>query len=202
MQDKKRKWCLGITFLSISGLVYLLSMLGINIAVHLMHIHSFNTIIAICISAFGIFNLLKFFKNKNKENGCSVVDNKQRKKIIEKIKDITKEKSFLLAMIGVIILAAGVNLIELACSLGFPVVFSEILTINETSKIMSLIYTLLYILFYMLDDLFVFTVSMITLEVTGVTNKYSKLCSLISGIIMTLIGILLIVKPEWLTFNF
>lgn len=202
MQNKKRKWCLGITFLCVSGLVYLLSMLGINIAVNLIHIHSFKIVIATCIALFGVFNVFKFFKNIKKETGCSVVKNNKRKKITEKIKSITKEKNFILAMLGVIILASGVNLIELACSLGFPVVFSEILSINEISATMSFIYTLLYLLFYMLDDLFVFTVSMITLEVTGITNKYSKLCTLISGIIMTLMGILLIFKPEWLTFNF
>ena len=54
----------------------------------------------------------------------------------------------------------------------------------------------------MIDDLFVFIVSMITLEATGITNKYNKLCTLISSIIMIIMGLLLIFKQDWLMLNF
>ena len=54
----------------------------------------------------------------------------------------------------------------------------------------------------MIDDIVVFSISMFTLEATGITNKYSKLCTLISGLIMILIGLLLAFKPEWLMLNF
>ena len=54
----------------------------------------------------------------------------------------------------------------------------------------------------MLDDMIVFAISMITLEATGVTNKYNKLCTLISAIIMIIMGLLLLFKPDWLMFNF
>ena len=54
----------------------------------------------------------------------------------------------------------------------------------------------------MLDDLIVFNVAMFTLKVTGVTTKYTKYTHLIGGLIMLIIGILMLVKPEWLMFNF
>ena len=53
----------------------------------------------------------------------------------------------------------------------------------------------------MLDDLFVFFIAMVALRVTGVTGKYSRISHLIGGIIMVIVGILLIFKPEWLMFN-
>ena len=113
-----------------------------------------------------------------------------------------EQQSFLLSMIGICLLAASVNLIELACSLGFPMIFTEILTINHIGGIMRIIYLLIYIFFYMIDDMAVFTISMITLEATGITNKYNKLCTLISAIIMIIMGLLLLLKPEWLMLNF
>ena len=42
---------------------------------------------------------------------------------------------------------------------------------------------------------------MISFELTGISTKYSKYSHLIGGIIMLLIGILLIFKPELLSFN-
>jgi hypothetical protein len=53
----------------------------------------------------------------------------------------------------------------------------------------------------MLDDLFIFFVAMITLEMTGITTKYARLSRLIGGLIMLIIGLLLVFKPEWLMFG-
>jgi len=41
----------------------------------------------------------------------------------------------------------------------------------------------------------------VTLRLTGVTNKYSRFSHLIGGILMLLIGVLLIFKPELLMFG-
>ena len=81
-------------------------------------------------------------------------------------------------------------------------IFTEILTINHINGAVRIIYLLIYIIFYMIDDMAVFTISMLTLEATGITNKYNKLCTLVSAIIMIIMGILLLFKPDWLMLNF
>ena len=202
MNNKKRAWVLGITFLLISGLVYFLSMIGINFVLGIATIKWMKIAIAIFILVAGILNFRKYLKIRKEEAGCTVVDDKKRKKLISKMKNIIKTKSFGLSLIGIIVLAATVNLIEMACSLGFPVVFNELLTVNNVIGITKIIYLLIYIFFYMIDDMVVFAISMITLEATGITNKYNKLCTLISAIIMIIMGLLLIIKPDWLMFNF
>ena len=202
MKNKKKAWILGLTFLFISGLVYFLSMLGINIILGITTISWMKIIIAIFILIAGILNLKKYITIRNEEAGCTVVDSNKKKKLITRMKEVINTKSFLLSIIGIIILATSVNLIEMACSLGFPLVFNEILTVNNITGIMKILYLLLYILFYMIDDMAVFGISMITLQATGITNKYNKLCTLISAIIMIIMGLLLMFKPEWLMFNF
>ena len=201
-KDKKKGWILGFTFLLVSALVYFLSMLGINMVINIIAINWIKKIIAIFILVAGLFNLRKYLKTRKEEAGCTVVDDKKRKRIITKMKKIMNSNSLLFSIFGIIVLAASVNLIELTCSLGFPVIFSEILSINEITGILRIVYLLVYIFFYMIDDLLVFTISMFTLEATGITNKYNKLCTLISSIIMILIGTLLLIKPEWLMLNF
>ena len=80
--------------------------------------------------------------------------------------------------------------------------FSSILAINNIHGFTAFVYTLLYILFFLLDDIIVFVIAMLTLKVSGISNKYSKYSKLIGGILMLIIGVLLIVKPEWIMFNF
>jgi thiol-disulfide isomerase/thioredoxin len=202
MEDKKKRWFIGFAFLFTSGLVYFLSMLGINVVLSMIAVSIIRTIIAIFILVMGILSLTKYFKNRKKEVGCTIVKGNRRKKIIEQVNKVSSSKNFLIALVGVIGLAIGVNLVELACSLGFPVVYSEILAINNVTGVWRIIYLLLYILFYMIDDIVVFVISMVTLETTGITNKYNKICNLISAIIMILLGLLLIFKPAWVMLNF
>lgn len=202
VENKKKAYILGFTFLFVSGLVYFLSMLGINFVISIVAVRWLKILLALFILVAGILNLKKYLKIRKEEAGCTIVDNKKRKKISTRMKKIIESKSFLLSIIGIIVLAASVNLIELACSLGFPMIFSEILSINNITGISKILYLLIYIFFYMIDDIVVFTISMVTLNATGITNKYNKLCTLISSIIMILIGLLLLFKPDWLMMNF
>lgn len=202
IKDKKRKWILGITFLLSSGVVYFLFLISwLNLAVFLNKIIFIRMGISLIAIFFGLLTVLKFFF-VHEEDGCEVVDQKRRKKIITSIKKIVKEKSFALAVLGIIILAVSVNIIELLCSLGLPVMFTQILTINELSKISQIIYSIIYVIFFLIDDIIIFFIAMKTLEIKAISNKFGKYSHLIGGIIMLIIGFLMLYKPEWLMFNF
>jgi glutaredoxin len=200
MKSKKRMWAIGLTFLLTSGFIYFLSMLGISYVLSITAVTWLKKIIALVALVLGILNIRNYIKTKN--SGCHVVNNKKRKKIFNAINKFTHEKSFILALLGVALLGISVNLIELACSLGFPVIFTEILALNEVTGFYRVLYLLLYIFFYMFDDMIVFIIAMFTLEATGLSTKYNRLSHLIGGILMIIMGILLFFKPEWLMFNF
>ena len=202
MKNRRRMWILGFTFILSSALVYLMFMLAyLNIASALIQTW-FKYIIALVALVGGIINLKSYYKERKKDIGCSVTDAKKRRKIAEKIKKILSEKSFLFALLGIIFLAFSVNLIELACSAGLPVMFTNIIAMNNISGIETALYFFLYLLFFMIDDIIIFTIAMITFKVTGISNKYSKYSHLIGGIIMLIIGLLMAFKTEWLMFNF
>ena len=203
MNNKKRKWALGVTFLVSSALVYFLFLISwLNLATFLNSITYIRIGIAFIAVVLGVVSIIRFVKGLFKEDGCEVVDSNNRKRIITAIKKIVKEKSFILALVGIVLLAVSVNIIELLCSLGLPVMFSEILTLNEVNTTMKIIYSIVYVFFFLLDDLIVFIIAMKTLEIKAISNKFGKYSHLIGGLIMLLIGILMIYKPEWLMFNF
>jgi len=203
LKDKKRRLALGITFLVASALVYFLFLVSwLNLAEFLDKITYVRVSIASIAMIFGAVSIVQFIKSLNKDDGCEVVNTSNRKRIINSIKKIVKEKSFILALLGVILLAFSVNIIELLCSLGLPVMFSEILTINNVSSTMKIIYSIIYVLFFLIDDIIIFIIAMKTLEIKAISNKYAKYSHLIGGLIMLLIGFLMIYKPEWLMFNF
>ncbi len=200
MKNRKRMWMLGITFILTSAVMYTLFMVAwLHIAASAMQQVILRTLIALVAIIAGAYNLNKYFKEPD---GCMVTNKKQRKQIFEKIKKFTKEKSLILALVGVITLAITVNLVELACSAGLPLLFTSVLAINDLNTFEYGLYIFIYIFFFLIDDIIVFLIAMKTTEVTGLSTKYGKYSSLIGGVLMLLIGALLILKPEWIMFNF
>lgn len=201
MKNKKRMWILGSVFMLTSAVVYLLFMLAwLNLTLFIGALWWVKLFIALIALGGGYLNLKAFVKTK--EAGCHVVNESKRNKIFDKIKQFTNEKSFPIALIGIITLAVSVNFVELTCSAGLPVIFTNILALNSLSLVEYSLYIFLYILFFLLDDLIIFFIAMSTLKLTGISTKYSKYSHLIGGIIMIIIGLLMIYKPEWLMFNF
>lgn len=202
MKNRRRMWVLGLTFLFTSALVYMLIMLSwIQVAVKITAIIWIRNLIALIALGGGIFNLYQFLKTKD-DSGCQIVDDKKRKKIFKKIRKFTSEKSFFLALLGVMGLAVSINLVELACSAGLPLVFTELLALNHVNSFMKFLYTVIYIIFFLIDDLIIFFIAMFTMRVTGISSKYNKYSHFLGGIIMLLVGLFLLFKPEWLMFQF
>lgn len=200
MKDKRKMWILGLTFLFASAFVYFLFMVSwLKVALSITSIIWIRNIIALVAIGAGSWNLFQFYKHQ--DSGCTIVKEEKRKKVFTKIRKITEEKKFYLALLGIVALAVSVNLVELACSAGLPLLFTQILAYNdlETWKYFALI--ILYIIFFLLDDMIVFIVAMKTLEVSGISTKYTKFSHLIGGAILVIIGILLLVKPGLLMFN-
>lgn len=201
IKDKKKMLIVCLTFIITSGIIYFLSMLGIGFILDLTTISYIRNIIAILAIILGIYNLYTYLKTR-KQTGCHVVKKEKRKTIITKINNILNNKNTLLMFGGTIILATSVSLVEMACSLGFPTIFLKLLSINNIHSFLKVTYLLIYILFYLIDDIVVLFLSIKAFETKGISTKYNKYVHLIGGLIMILMGVLLIFKPEWIMFNF
>ncbi len=200
MEDKKRMWILGIAFVVTSAFVYFMIMAAwLNFFLLLGMVVWVRLAIGLVALAAGGYNLREFWVNR--DGGCKVTGDEKRRRVFDKIKDITHRKSFLMALIGIILLAIAVNVVELICSAGLPAVFTQVLALNNLPKVRYYAYIALYIFFFMIDDLFVFAAAMITMQMTGISTKYSRYSNLIGGILMFIIGVLLLFKPSWLMFG-
>lgn len=201
INDRKKMITIGLTFIITSGIIYFLSMLGISVILDLTMVTLVRDLIALVAIILGIYNLYIYIKTR-KDTGCHVVDKEKRKGIIKKINYILSKKSSLLMILGTIVLASSVNLVELACSLGFPTIYLELLSINNIHGLAKILYLIIYIFFYLIDDLIIFLIAVFTLKSKGISTRYNKLVNLIGGILMILMGLLLIFKPNWIMLNF
>jgi thiol-disulfide isomerase/thioredoxin len=200
MQDKKKMWILGLAFIASSAAVYFLFLSAwLNLFLFLGFVLWIRLIIGAIAIGSGAYHLKEW--KENKEGVCKVTKGNKRKMIFDKLKKIILEKKFIISLIGIIVLAAVVNLVELVCSAGLPAVYTQVLALADLESWQYYGYLLLYIIIFMLDDMLIFAVAMVTLQEKVLTASYSRWSNLIGGIIMLIIGLLLILKPGWLMFG-
>lgn len=199
MKDKKRMWILGSAFIISSGAVYFLFLSAwLNLFLFLSFIVIIRVVIGNVAIASGVYHLFDWYENRE---GCKVTASEKRRLVFEKIKKIASANSFWIALSGIIILAAAVNLVELICSAGLPAVYTQILALSDLPAWKYYSYLLLYIIIFMADDMIVFFIAMKTLELKATDSKFTHYSMLIGGVIMVLVGIFLLFKPGWLMFG-
>ena len=147
----------------------------------------------------GIYFLYKYNKTKNKFT-CDVTSLEQQSKIQNKIRKLVSSPMTLATVVGIIGVALSVNVIEFACSIGIPQMFTKILEINALSFWTQQWYVMIYILAYMVDDFIVFGFALYGFDKLHTSEKYSKLSMLVGGILMILLGGLLLFFPDALIF--
>ena len=203
-KSKKRIWAIGGVFLLTSGIFYFFMFFSwIETVQLLVNYVVFQYIVGALALVAGGFNLYSFIKSQiKKEDGCKVTNVSAKQKLIDRVKKIAAASSLPLALLGVFGLAIIVNIIELACSTGFPFMFTQILALNGFTGETAIGLILLYTLFFLIDDLIVFGIAVVTLKVSPLSSKIGKYAHLIGGVIMLIIGILMIVAPEILKFSF
>lgn len=199
--SRKRVFVIGGTFIFVSGLVYFIFMSAwMNLFKLVGYLDVIRLVLGILAIIFGIVCIKDYFAFGR---GISfILPEKTRDRIVEKMKKLTKPGLALgMTIAGVAVLAAGVNLIEILCTTGFPAIYTKILTSHELPTASYYFYLLVYIFFYMLDDFIIFSIAVLTLKSNKFERKYGRLSKLISGIIILLLGLIMIFKPDLLMFG-
>lgn len=200
MNDRRRMWILGSVFILTSGFVYFLFMTAwLNFFIFLGLVNW----IRLAIAALAIFVAIHYLRDfrKNKDGACQVDLGGRKQKVFSNLKTVVYRKNLLWSLFGIILLAFSVNLLELVCSAGLPAVYTKLLSMSGLSTGQYYLYLLVYILVFMLDDLVVFIIAMISMKRVALDTKYARYSHLIGGIIMLIIGLLMFFKPEWIMFG-
>lgn len=202
VQTRSRQWLLGWVFLGASAGAYFFFLSAwLNIYMFLSVLTWIRFGIAVIAVTVGVMALRDFWQSR--DGGCEIAESETKRRIIiSKIKQFAQNKSFAVAIVGLAVVGAGVNLIELLCSAGLPAVYVPILISAKLPMWQYYGYLLLYVFFYILPQLAVFLIAMITMKQVAISSRVTRWFGLASGILMLVLGLLMALRPEWLTFNF
>ncbi len=194
---RKKIFLVGGIFIFFSVLFYFLFMSVLLNVFKLGEEIIFLTLIAGIIAVFaGIINIKDYFAF---QKGISLTLPKGRKaKFMEKVKNLSLARSTFALIITTIVIAATVNIYELLCTVGFPMVYVRILTLRELPSLQYYLYLLFYNLVYIIPLATIVLIFAITLGRKSFSQVWVRRLKLISGFMILSLGSILIIKPKLL----
>jgi glutaredoxin len=192
MNNRLRMLAIAGTFVAVEGIAYFMFMaawLNLFLLIGLSRLSEIA--IAVIALVAGLLNLKDFWRFGW---GVSLsIPNAAKPAIYERIRNILQAKNMTAAIIGAVILAVLVQIVEFMCTSGFPALYTRILTLKQLDTVSYYGYLLLYNVAYMLDDLIILSIGVITLSQHRLQEKEGRWLKFISGLTMVGLGIYLLV---------
>jgi glutaredoxin len=194
MNNRLRMFAIAGTFVAVEGLAYFIFMAAwLNLFLFIGLSRISEIVIAVIALLAGLINL-KDFRFYGKGFSLSIPD-AAKPDIYARIRRILQAKNLAGALIGTVVLAILVQIVEFMCTSGFPALYTRILTLKQLDSISYYSYLLLYNVAYMFDDVIILAIGIITLSQRRLQEKEGRWLKLISGLVMVGLGIYLIVAP-------
>jgi len=191
LRDRKRIWLIVGSFVLASGVLYFLFMTAwLNAFLLIGYVKPVTIVIGLVALGGGILQVREVIETKG-AIVCKVTDEESRKKTMTRIQKIVSSPITLGTVAGIIVLAFAVNSIEFVCSAALPAVFTRVLSLASLTTFQYYGYILLYVFFFMLDDLVIFGTAAIALT-SNLGERYAKYFRPVGATILIILGVLLL----------
>jgi glutaredoxin len=197
LQDRFKMALIAGTFVLVSGLVYLAFMAAwLNVFLVIGFSRAIQVALG-CVACFmGAVNVKDFVAFRR---GVSLsIPDSTKPRFYTMVRRILQADHLPGALVGTVVLAVFVNVIELLCTAGFPMLYTQILTAQQLSAWEYYGYLGLYNLAYIFDDGLMVAIAVVTLSRRKLQERAGRWLKLAGGSLMIGLGIVLLFRPQWL----
>jgi glutaredoxin len=197
LANRTKMLLIGGTFVAVEGLAYFAFMAA---WLNLFLLIGISRITELTLGSIGVLagavNIKDFWAFRR---GVSLgIPESVKPGLYERIRRILQAENIVAALIGTVVLAVLVQAVELLCTAGLPALYTRILTLRQLDWLVYYGYLALYNIAYMLDDVIVLAIGVITISHYRLQEREGRWLKLISGVVMAGLGIVLVLKPDWL----
>lgn len=192
--SRGRVLLIGLTFIFVTALVYALFIAGMFTVLTVVSIAPWvRVLVALVALTFAIVNIKDYFWFR--EGISFTISDEKKPGIYSRMRGLARTDSLPALLGGTIVLAAGVSVVELACTAGFPVMWTNILTDQGVGFGVFLALLLLYMLIYQLDELVIFGAAVVTLRASKLEEKHGRILKLVGGMLLLTLSVVMVVDP-------
>lgn len=195
VKERRRIALYGGAFVLVSGIVYFLFMTAwVSLFQFVGLSRAFTIGLGVVVVAMGLINLKEVIWFKK---GVSLmIPDRAKPGLYRRMRAIARAASLPGALLGIVALAFVVNLIELACTLGLPAVYTRILSLRaDLTPAGRYAYLVLYNLAYIVPLGVIVGVFALTFRRAALGERGAKVLKAVSGALLVAFGLVFILAP-------
>ncbi len=173
--SRKKVMIIGLVFITVTAAVYGLFIVGIFSALTLLNSMGWiQAVVSLVALFFAIVNIKDYFWYK--EGISFTIADDKKPGLFQKMRRVVDASDSFWGLVGAtVVLAAGVSLVEFACTAGFPVVWTNLLSAQQVTPLTFGLLLLLYLVIYQLDELAIFMTAVVTLKSSKIEEKHGRI---------------------------
>lgn len=194
-RSRTRMLIIGGTFVFFSGFIYFIFMSAwLNIFLYVGKLMVITVIAAAIALIIGVINIKDFFFFGR---GLSLsIPEGAKPRLFDRMRNLLKASSTPSMLLGAVILSIAANTYELLCTVGFPMIFTRVLTLNNLETFQYYSYLVLYNVIYVIPLGAIVLAFSVTLGARKLSEKQGQVLKLVSGLMMLFLGIVLLVDAS------
>jgi thiol-disulfide isomerase/thioredoxin len=185
---------IGTTYLAVTALMYGLFILGVYSALSLVsHLGVVQVVVAVVAGGLGVVSVKDYFAFRR--GVSTTISDSAKPGLYQRMRGAAGQRSLLPALGATIALAIGVSFIEIPCTAGFPLLWAGLLEANDVGLAQGLGLLGLFMVPYLLDELVVFGVAVVTMRSLKMQERHGRLLKLVAGTMMIALAITVLLAP-------
>jgi thiol-disulfide isomerase/thioredoxin len=183
-RSRKKIIIVGLSFLLTTAAGYGAFILGLfNFFMYVGYLDWIKIAVGFLALIFAAVNIKDYFWFK--EGVSFSISDKHKPGIFKRMRTVISPDMSTAGMVGAtIVMALGVTLVELPCTAGFPVVWTNIVVAQQIGTLEFALLFALYLLIYLGIEITILAVAVVTLHKSVFEEKHGRILKLISGVIM------------------
>lgn len=196
--SRRRLALIGGVYVGTAALVYGLFLVGLFGALTVVDYSWWlRTSVALVALGIALVNVKDYFW-LGRGISFSIPD-RAKPSIVRESRSLALEERRLPVVLGsTVALAAGVALLELPCTVGFPVVWSNLLADRGVSTAGFAFLLAVYLLVFLVDEVAVVAAAVAAMRIGRLQERHGKALKLGAGVLMGLLAIVMLVDPSLL----
>lgn len=196
--SRRKILLVGITFLTVTSLVYGGFIAGLFGAFQFVSLAPWLRVFVAAVALLAaLINIKDFYAFKQ---GFSLtLSDRHKPRLYERMRGVLQSDRPIKTVGLTAALAFAVSVIELPCTAGLPILWTNLLTQSHVGPAGFGALLGLYLVVFILDELALFLAALVTMRATRINEQQGRSLKLLSGVVMFCLGAVLLIHPNLMT---
>lgn len=193
-RSRSRIAAVGLTFLLVTGAIYGAFIVGLVVALEIMsHLDWIRVAVALLALAFGLINLKDFLAFR--VGPSLTIPDRFKPGIYRRGRGLREDRPLWIVLTLTVGLAAGVAVVELPCTAGFPMIWTTLVSEAGVDRMAFAGLIGLYIGVYLSVEIAILVMALVTLRASRMQERHGRILKLVGGMLMIALAAVLIFDP-------